>query len=269
MNRQRIRVMITVKTYPEISQKYQEISCVAGIRIDTETPSHIRLFPVPFRYLDTDAKFQKYNVIELDVERHNKDQRPESYRPDISSIKVIEKLPADGTWERRIPHVRPLIAESLCAIKRQQASDGTSLGIFRPAEITDFHLKPAEPWTAAQEGRAAWGSLFDQQLHPLEWIPYDFKYKFRCTDEDCTGHEMGLRDWEAGQSYRKFLKRYGTDEVEAKLIERWSTRMLTPDKAIHMFVGNVAAYPRTFMLLGLFYPPADAMDPPSFQDPLF
>jgi hypothetical protein len=29
--RQRARIMITVKTYPELSNKYRETSCVAGI----------------------------------------------------------------------------------------------------------------------------------------------------------------------------------------------------------------------------------------------
>ncbi|SCD35727.1 hypothetical protein GA0115239_100945 [Streptomyces sp. BpilaLS-43] len=49
--RQRARIMITVKTYPELSSKYRETSCVAGIRLDQGEPQHVRLFPVPFRLL--------------------------------------------------------------------------------------------------------------------------------------------------------------------------------------------------------------------------
>jgi hypothetical protein len=78
---------------------------------------------------------------------------------------------------------------------------------------------------------------------------------------------MGLRDWEAGESYRKFVRHYGKDGVEEKLRERWFDRMLTPEKAVHCFVGNVAARPKTFLLLGLFYPRRDIVE--NFQESLF
>ncbi|MEU8794998.1 hypothetical protein [Streptomyces sp. NPDC048643] len=39
-----------------------------------------------------------------------------------------------------------------------------------------------------------------------------------------------------------------------KLYERWLTRMFTTERAVHALVGNIAARPRTFMLLGLAYP---------------
>ncbi|MFG3211057.1 hypothetical protein [Streptomyces tendae] len=78
---------------------------------------------------------------------------------------------------------------------------------------------------------------------------------------------MGLRDWEAGESYRKFFRQYGKDGVEEKLRERWFDRMGTPEKAVHCFVGNVAARPKTFLLLGLFYPRLDVVE--NFQESLF
>ncbi|MER6274413.1 hypothetical protein [Streptomyces sp900105755] len=39
--------------------------------------------------------------------------------------------------------------------------------------------------------------LFEQDLAPLEWVPLDFRYRFRCSDEDCPTHDMGLKDWVA------------------------------------------------------------------------
>lgn len=78
---------------------------------------------------------------------------------------------------------------------------------------------------------------------------------------------MGLRDWEAGESYRKFLRQYGADVVEEKLRGRWFDRMVSPEKAVHCFVGNVAARPKTFLLLGLFYPRRDVVE--NFQESLF
>jgi hypothetical protein len=55
------------------------------------------------------------------------------------------------------------------------------------------------------------------------------------------------------------------------LRERWWTRMVTPDRATHFFFfffGNVAAHPKTFMLLGLFNPTAMALAAPH-QDAIF
>jgi len=40
------RVLIAVKTYPTLSDKYLELSCTAGFR---EDGSWIRLYPIPFR----------------------------------------------------------------------------------------------------------------------------------------------------------------------------------------------------------------------------
>ena len=58
----------------------------------------------------------------------------------------------------------------------------------------------------------------------------------------------------SAESYHKYLRQYGRQGVEEKLRERWFTRMFAPDLVVHSFVGNLAKRPRTFMLLGLFYP---------------
>lgn len=266
-NRQRATIMITVKTYPELSNKYRETSCVAGIRLDRGAPQHVRLFPVPFRLLAEDAQFSKYSIIEVDVEPHGKhDSRPESLRPDLDTLKIVGGIPSGGDWKQRYKHVEPLVSPSLCAIKREQQERGTSLGIFRPTEVS-FRLTEAEPWSESKAALAGQLDLFEQDLAPLEWVPLDFRYRFRCEDEECPTHDMGLKDWEAGASYRKFLRKYGERTVQDKLRERWYDSIFTPDRAVHFFVGNIAAHPRTFMLLGLFYPRADVVH--YVQDGLF
>lgn len=252
--RQRARIMITVKTYPELSAKYRETSCVAGVRLDLGQPRHVRLFPVPFRLLEQQAQFAKYSVIEVDVETHRHDRRPESLRPILDTLKVIEQLsPADG-WVRRWHYLRPLVAPSLCAIRRDQEIRGTSLGLFRIPATPGLKLTDAEPWPDSKSALTDQMDLFEQDLKRLEWVPVQLRYRFSCADADCPGHDMHLKDWEAGESYRKFLRTYGVHQVRQKLHERWLTRMFTPDRAVHAFVGNIAARPRTFMLLGLARP---------------
>jgi hypothetical protein len=257
---QRARIMITVKTYPELSTKYRETSCVAGIRLDSASPEHVRLFPVPFRLLAETTQFAKYSVIEVDVRRHERDRRPESLRPNLETLEVIESISAADGWNLRYKYVEPLVARSLCAIKHDQEMHGTSLGIFRPEKVTDFRLATAEPWPASKAALADQLDLFEQDLRPLEWVPLEFRYRFRCVDALCPGHNMALKDWEAGESYRKFLRKYGERQVEQKIRERWSDRILSPDRYVYFFVGNIAAHPKTFMLLGLFYPKREVVD---------
>ncbi|MEH6375506.1 hypothetical protein V7793_14370 [Streptomyces sp. KLMMK] len=207
-----------------------------------------------FRLLAEEAQFSKYSVVELEVRTHQGDSRPESLRPNLDTLKVLDRIPPSDGWRQRYAHVEPLVAPSLCAIKRYQETNRTSLGLFRPAEITGFRLAPAEPWPASKAAMADQMDLLDQDLRRLEWVPLEFRYTFRCADHNCPGHDMALRDWEAGESYRKFLRKYGEAGVREKLRERWYERMVTPNRAVHLFVGNIAAHPKTFMLLGLFYP---------------
>jgi hypothetical protein len=98
-------------------------------------------------------------------------------------------------------------------------------------------------------------------------VPLDFRYSFRCADDDCPTHDMGLKDWEAGQSYRRFLRTYGESGVREALRETWYNRMCAPNRAVHFFVGNIAAHPKTFMLLAVFYPDRKAIK--YMQDSLF
>ncbi|GGY58083.1 hypothetical protein GCM10010385_04060 [Streptomyces geysiriensis] len=266
-NRQRARIMITVKTYPELSNKYRETSCVAGIRLDQGTPQHVRLFPVPFRLLTEDAQFSKYSIIEVDVEPHGqRDSRPESLRPDLGTLEIVGEVAAGGDWRERYKYVEPLVAPSLCAIKRDQQKYGTSLGVFRPNDVS-FRLTAAERWSESKAALAGQLDLLEQDLAPLEWVPLEFRYRFRCADAGCPRHDMALKDWEAGASYRKFRRKYGEDAVQEKLRDTWHDRIFTPDRAVHFFVGNIAAHPRTFMLLGLFYPKARVVE--YVQDSLF
>jgi|GEM_PF-6644839 len=72
------KILIAVKTYPTISEKYKELACTAGFRQDG---SWIRLYPISFRLLEKDKRYKKYQWIEADISRNNGDPRPESDLP--------------------------------------------------------------------------------------------------------------------------------------------------------------------------------------------
>lgn len=72
------KVLITIKTYPSLSEKYDELVCTAGF---LEDGSMIRIYPVPFRKLDYEKQYKKYQWIEIDLEKRSSDFRPESLKP--------------------------------------------------------------------------------------------------------------------------------------------------------------------------------------------
>lgn len=201
------RILIAVKTYPTLSTTYSELVCTAGFRQDG---SWIRIYPAPFRFLDKDSQYHKYEWIELDVEKNPKDPRPESFRPrNVDDIKVVGKVGtgAKRDWEERKQLIlaRNSIHTNLTTIVTAAKSNEYSLAIFKPTEITQFIVKPAEPeWELsrkqAAEAAAAQGSLFndneqrDFKLMPK--LPYKFSYRFK----DDTGKESTLmiEDWEIG-----------------------------------------------------------------------
>lgn len=76
----RATVLITVKASPEIGRAHGETVCVAGVRLDGGMPEWIRLFPVPWQWF-WGGEHPKYQLLEIDVVKHDKDQRPGRFGP--------------------------------------------------------------------------------------------------------------------------------------------------------------------------------------------
>src|SRR4030067_486236 len=93
------QILVTVKAYPNPSKKYGETVCVAGVDINKQQGG--RLYPIPYRDLDDNKKFEKYNLIEVKVHKATDDTRPESYKIDAGSIKIVDKLDSKNNWEKR------------------------------------------------------------------------------------------------------------------------------------------------------------------------
>jgi hypothetical protein len=82
-----VKVLITAKTYPLPSNKYKELVCTGGVLKDG---SFIRLYPLNYRYRSFHEQFKKYQWIELKIEKHPGDSRPESFRPvKDTKIKIL------------------------------------------------------------------------------------------------------------------------------------------------------------------------------------
>lgn len=87
---ERATVMITVKASPEIGRTHGETVCVAGIRLDLDAPRWIRLFPVQWQWF-WQGGHPKFQVIDLNVRKHEGDQRPESHRPNLDTPSIVRE----------------------------------------------------------------------------------------------------------------------------------------------------------------------------------
>ena len=252
---EKITVVPTVKAYPAVLSKLEEAVCVAGFRIGLlQQPEWVRLFPVPFRELEGEQQFKKWQEIEVDVDRTASDNRPESLKPRNNTIRAGRELkPA----ERRhlvdsMPHV------TMCGLRDQQKVEGTSLGVVRPRRVIAVEIETRKPEdVAAQQHRvasmAAQEKLFGPKLEPLEVIPHRFLYHYECFEPGCPGHHQGIIDWEIHQAYRKWRREYPTDFIE-RVRRKWFDELCGPTRDTRFFVGNMHQHPQSFLVLGVFWP---------------
>src|SRR5258706_3884188 len=110
------KILIIVKTAPNPTIKYLETVCTAGITVDGKW---IRIYPLPFRYIDFYKRFTKYQWIEVSIKKRptNKDFRIDSYEPDWKTIKILGKPLKADTWVERKKYVLPTASAHFEEIK--------------------------------------------------------------------------------------------------------------------------------------------------------
>ncbi|NJN61761.1 MAG: hypothetical protein HC795_09735 [Coleofasciculaceae cyanobacterium RL_1_1] len=253
----RRQILIVTKTYPSISQKYRETVCTAGILLDkNQQPQQwIRIYPIRFRYLETDNKYKRWSIIEADIERNPKDHRKESFRIDDTSIDVICTIGTQNNWADRKKLVLPLQFRSIDEMQELDAS----VGIIKPATIHHYFDEATErEWSPKQQAVLDQEDLFDESF-PLDKIPYKFGYRF--TDEDGKTHKYSISDWEIAQLYRNCVKRSqanteaGREQDALQQVRKKLETDFLQNKDLYFVVGNLKNRPKTFMTIGLFYPP--------------
>ena len=227
------KILITVKTYPTISEKYKELACTAGFR---EDGSWIRLYPIPFRLLDQEQQYKKYQWVEVDTARNKGDQPPVKYRVlSTSEIKLLHEVSTDREWEER----RKLIsaARNLHQPKRDywpRARQQNLACRVQPAEVLGFVAEAAEPEWPREKitgilNSMKQGHLFEDQnledFRIMPKLPYKFSYRFK--DDVGVESKLMIEDWEIGQlvlELRKTLRQgrgrsKGTPEICGRLCQ--------------------------------------------------
>ena len=244
---------MTVKTYPHPSKTYHELVCVAGVQ---EDGSFVRLYPVQFRHLDITEQFAKYQWIELQVEKNQKDHRPESFRPVPNTIRLGEKISTEKNWAERKRLILPKSLFTMCDLQERQQTE-VSLGIIKPREILDFTAEQVEAdWDEAYKNSLRQKNfLIDEETAKvLKKIPYRFSFRYKCMKNDCHEHNMTITDWEVGMLYLRQFRKYGNAQEAIKDVrQKFLNDLCGADKDTYFFVGTVLQH-ASWILLGVFYP---------------
>jgi hypothetical protein len=216
------RILVAVKTYPTLSGKYDELVCTAGF---LEDGTWIRIYPIPFRKLDYDKQYSKYDWIEVDIEKNTSDFRKESYKPKSTEadFKIVGHIDTAYDWKFRKEIVLTNVHTNMTQLIAEAKDDTkyTSLAVFKPTEILDFVVEKAErEWDkdklAQLKANAQQLNLFKNSDNPFEVVnklPYKFSYKFR--SDDGKERTLMIEDWEIGALYWNSLKRHEGNEAKA------------------------------------------------------
>ncbi|MBN1129062.1 MAG: hypothetical protein JXA71_08750 [Chitinispirillaceae bacterium] len=263
------KILIIAKTYPRPSKKYDELVCTAGVRADG---SWVRIYPVPFRKLDFEIQFKKFQWIEADIERNLSDSRPESHKlKSHHAIRILNEIPTDkdGSWQQRRQLLLKHVYTNRAALVKEAYLPGkrTSLAVFKLQKITDFKIQEESnrEWDKEKlefiKARAQQIDLFAGERNPFEVvkkIPYSFSYEFQ--DDEHKTSTLRIIDWEIGALFLNSMRRHKNDEKKACADVRkkyWDDFALTKD--VYLILGTTLEYhnrnaPNPFVIIGVFPP---------------
>lgn len=258
------KVLITVKTYPTLSAKYDELVCTAGFR---EDGSWVRIYPIPFRKKSYDQQYKKYDWIEIDLAKNEHDFRPESYRPTNidNEIKIVGHIGTENNWEERKKYCLKKVYEDIKILidEAKNKDIRTSLAVFKPKEILNFYVESTErEWDTGKLENLKQLNLFDNynkdgSLSVVKKLPYKFKFRFI----DAKNYECNLmiEDWETGQLFWRCMQKYSQNEQKAiEDVRKKYFDDFAKNKDLYFFLGTTKQHHFTsknpFIIIGTFYP---------------
>lgn len=260
------RVLIAVKTYPVLSETYTELACTAGFR---EDGSWVRIYPIPFRLLDSSSQFKKYQWIELNLAKNKKDPRPESYRPtNRDDITPLDTIGTERAWAQRKEIVlkKNTIHTNLNSLIAQANNNELSLAIFKPKQITDLLVEEADrEWDEkklsalnASQKQKSFLDEMKEEFKVMPKLPYKFSYRFE--DDEGTVSTLMIEDWEIGQLYWNCVKKSGEKTAVEKVRQKYMDDF-AKTKDLYIFLGTTRLFhgwaKNPFVIIGTFHPPIE------------
>jgi hypothetical protein len=251
-----LRVLIWGKTYPEISRRYVETVCTAGV---LEDGCPVRLYPVPLRYLQDENQYKLYDIIEVSASKNASDPRPESYKIKGDTIIKVGHIDTDRYgWKQRGAWILKDSSWQFASVeqmKRLQKENGRSLGIVTPGKIEGVHIK-RKPATEGAEYRRklaearAQSDMFLPEYKDLAFPPCEVKLRWRCSEacKECSGkpHDMNVLDW----GLIELGRREGWEAAKTRLEDL----SMSGNYDLKLFMGNFRQRLWVFGIVGLWYP---------------
>ena len=265
-------ILILAKTYPNPSSKYGETTCVAGI---TDNGKMRRLYPIPFRLLESDSVFQKWQWVKVTTGINTRDKRPESRRLFSDTITPLTTISTKDKWRNRkiwldkVPRITHFLPG---AYVTPALNAGISLGVFTPQLPLKLEIIPSKKsqWSDEDLKKLKKSEDIHEKLHflsedmdqyklkMLEIIPYDFYYRTKVNTSDGNEKEIRIKlvDWEVCAAYRKFKKDYGDQWIE-KFKLKIESEMNQKDLKILM--GNQHRFQHEWLGISIIYPPKQTL----------
>lgn len=218
-----------------------------------------RVYPVPFRFLDGNSQFTKWEWISARLARAAADQRPESHRIDVDTVrKLSENVSSADGWARRLALIEPHVFDDFGALEQRRLKTGETLGFVRPSRLVSLELTPQQnsDWTPEELEKLTQERLFESvENRPptLRKLGHDFHYRYECaTPDGPKQYRHMITDWEAGVLYLNCVKKYGSS-WEEKL--RQKLEMEFAAKNLILMMGTMHRFPDQWLIIGLIYPP--------------
>jgi hypothetical protein len=232
-------VVILIKALQRPSKRYGETVCCAGVTLNREWK---RLYPVRFRYLESDQKFRRWQRIQFKYRVPTHDRRIESSHIFEDKVTSTGALSAHDRFTLLDPMIVPSASTA--------AACGSSLALIRPSNTKFRYRKKSETVlekevkayleTSRQQG------LLDKELATFTPSPYEFAFSFY---DDDGKHTWLCGDWETHATFLKWRSRYGEIESLRQLSGRYNDEY--PQKGFVFAIGNMAKRPQTWQLLGV------------------
>ena len=129
--------------------------------------------------------------------------------------------------------------------------------LLNQKKILDFRLESKssdeiEDAERKKKGVLSQMGLFEQPKD-IELLPFRMVLNFTCHNQNCSGHNMSILDWEFGQLYRKVK---GSVDWKQKIMDK-VLNVCSSKKDPYLILGNIARWQNIFCILGIFYPPKD------------
>ena len=244
-------LIVLGRACPEPLKDGRVTVCLAGW---SEKQGFIRIYPTR-----TDTKCHTWDVIRLEVERNERDNRKESWKIVGSKGEwetLSEKIEVIGRVEKRDER-RNIIGNLTDSCVNVINGERRSLGIIKPAEVLGKYFAD----------NAGYGQLMQMGLPGMTELdsvkvkrdfPHEPRIRYRCPEcqTEQGYHDQQILEWGFYEWFRKEPDK--KDQV-------WENAQFDRDDIdIYLLVGNQAAHRTSFMVISVLRVPTGGVNVPLF-----